>query len=79
MAKQTCCGKDFEKLGKKIHKMAKKEGLIAITNRLKLFIHGKPCRRWWFAYEEKNILISAEYGLVDAEAMEFLERGLKKD
>ena len=80
MVKRTCCGKDFEKLGKKIQKIAKKEGLIAITNRLKLFIHGEPCRRWWFAEKKKNhILISAEYGLVDAEAMEFLERGLKED
>ncbi len=77
MAKQTCCGKDFEKLGVKINKMAKKEGLIAITNRLKLFIGGKPCRRWWFADKKKNVLISVEYGLVDAEAVEFLERGLK--
>ncbi len=79
MAKRTGCGKDFEKLGKKINKMAKKEGLVAITNRLKLFIHGKPCRRWWFADNKTNVLISAEYGLVDAEAMEFLERGLEKD
>ena len=78
MAKRTCCGKDFEKLGKEINKMAKKEGLIAITNRLKLFIHGKPCRRWWFADKKTKVLISVEYGLVDAEAVEFLERGLKK-
>ena len=77
MAKRKCCGKDFEKLGAKINKMAKKEGLIAITNRVKLFIGGKPCRRWWFAEKKKNILISVEYGLVDEEAVEFLERGLK--
>lgn len=77
MAKRTCCGKDFEKLGAKINKMAKKEGLIAITNRLKMFIGGKPCRRWWFADKKKNVLISVEYGLVDAEALEFLESGLK--
>ena len=78
MAKQKCCGKDFEKLGKEIRRLAKNEGLIAITNRLKLFIHGKPCRRWWFAEKKKNVLISVEYGLVDAEAMEFLQRGLKE-
>jgi len=77
MAKRTCCGKDFEKLGKSINKMAKKEGLISITNRLKLFIHGKPCRRWWFADKKTMVLISVEYGLVDAEAEEFLKRGLK--
>jgi len=78
MAKQKCCGKDFEKLGKEIQKIAKKEGLIAITNRLKLFIHGKPCRRWWFADKKRKVLISVEYGLVDKEAMEFLQRGLEK-
>lgn len=44
--------KDFKKQGKIIYKLAKKQGLIAITNRLALFIDGKPCRRWWFA--EKN-------------------------
>jgi hypothetical protein len=79
MAKRTCCGKDFEKLGKEINKMAKKEGLLSITNRMKLFIHGKPCRRWWFADKKTNLLISVEYGLVDGEAVEFLERGLKKN
>ncbi|MCF8056973.1 MAG: hypothetical protein K9K37_10080 [Desulfocapsa sp.] len=79
MAKQTCCSKDFEKLGKKINKMAKEEGLLAITNRMKLFIYGKPCRRWWFADKKTKVLISVEYGLVDAEAVEFLERGQKKE
>jgi hypothetical protein len=79
MAKRTGCGKDFEKFGKEINTMAKKEGLIAITNRLKLFIHGKPCRRWWFADKKTKVLISVEYGLVDPEAMEFLERGMKKE
>ena len=79
MAKQKCYGKDFEKLGGKIQKMAKKEGLIAITNRLKLFNDGKPCRRWWFCEKKTNVLLSVEYGLVDMEAVEFLERGLKKD
>ena len=78
MAKQKCCGKDFEKMGKEIQKLAKKEGLIAITNRLKLFIHGKPCRRWWFAEKKRKVLISVEYGLVDEEALEFLQRGLKE-
>jgi len=78
MAKQKCCGKDFEKLGKEIRQLAKKEGLIAITNRLKLFIHRKPCRRWWFAEKKRKVLISVEYGLVDEEALEFLQRGLKE-
>jgi len=78
MTKNKGAGKDFAKLGKKIHKMAKDEGLIAIPNRLKLFIHGKPDRRWWFADKKKGVLISAEYGLVDKEAVEFLQRGSKK-
>jgi hypothetical protein len=39
--------KDFKKQGKAIIKLAKKQGLIAITNRLALFID-KTCRRWWF-------------------------------
>jgi len=71
-------GKDFEKLNKEIRKMAKKLGLIAINNRRKLFIHGKPGRRWWFADKEMDVLISAEYGLVDSEALEFLCRALNK-
>lgn len=77
MAKKKGAGKEFANLGKEIHKMAKTEGLIAIPNRLKLFIHGKPDRRWWFADKKKGVLISAEYGLVDKEAVEFLKRGLK--
>jgi len=71
-------GKDFEKLNKKIRKMAKKQGLIAINNRLKLFIHGKPGRRWWFADKKMDVLISAEHGLVDSEALDFLSRAEKK-
>jgi len=78
MAKKKGAGKEFTKLGREIHKMANKQDLIAIPNRLKLFIHGKPTRRWWFADTKKEVLISAEYGLVDAEAFEFLKRGLKK-
>ncbi len=64
--------KDFKKLGKAISKLAKKQGLIAITNRVSLFIEGKPCRRWWFADKKNGILISVEYGLIDREAMNFL-------
>ncbi|MEN8200095.1 MAG: hypothetical protein ABFR63_08485 [Thermodesulfobacteriota bacterium] len=78
MAKKINAGKEFAKLGKEIKKMAKKEGLIAFHNRLKLFIHGKPARRWWFVDKGKDVLISAEYGLVDQEAVEFLKRGQKK-
>ena len=78
MAKKKGVGKEFAKLGKEIQKMAKEEGLIAIHNRLKLFIHGKPGRRWWFADKKKGVLLSAEYGLIDKEAVEFLERGLEK-
>ena len=45
---QTLCthsAKDFKKQGKRISKLAKKNSLTAITNRLSLFIDGKPCRR----------------------------------
>lgn len=66
--------KDFKKQGKTIAKLAKKQGLIAITNRLSLFIDGRPCRRWWFADKDKGVLLSVEYGLVDKEAMNFLTR-----
>ncbi len=72
---QTICvhsAKDFKKQGKNIAKLAKKQGLIAITNRISLFIDGKPCRRWWFADKKTEILLSVEYGLIDKEAMNFL-------
>lgn len=77
MAKQKHAGKEFEKLGKTIQKTAKEIGLLAVPNRLKLFINGKPGRRWWFVDKQKLVLISAEYGLVDSEAMEFLAKGQK--
>jgi len=64
--------KDFKKQGKLIVKMAKKQGLVAITNRLALFIDGKTCRRWWFADKKSGVLLSVEYGLIDREAMTFL-------
>ncbi len=64
--------KDFTKLGKTITKLAKKQGLIAITNRDSLFIDGKPCRRWWFADKKNSLLLSVEYGLIDKEAVNFL-------
>lgn len=64
--------KEFKKQAKTIFKLAKKQGLIAITNRLSLFIDGKPCRRWWFADKEKQVLLSVEYGLIDHEAIVFL-------
>ncbi len=67
----------FEKLGKKILGQAKKQGLIAINNRAKLFIDGRPNRRWWFADKKKNLLISVEFGLCDEEALAMLERNAK--
>ncbi len=77
MAKKltTLCvhsAKDFKAQGKVITKLAKKSDLIAITNRLSLFIDGKPCRRWWFADKNNGVLLSVEYGLVDHEAINFL-------
>ncbi len=72
---QTICvhsAKDFKKQGKNITKLAKKQGLIAITNRISLFIDGKPCRRWWFADKKTEVLLSVEYGLIDKEAVNFL-------
>ncbi len=64
--------KDFKKQGKVITTLAKKQGLLAITNRLSLFIDGKPCRRWWFADKKNDVLLSVEYGLIDKEAVNFL-------
>lgn len=64
----------FEKLGKKIRKRAKKEGLTVICNRSRLFIDGRPKRRWWFADEKTGILVSEEYGLCDDEAVAKLDR-----
>jgi len=72
---QSLCvhsAKDFKKQGKDISKLAKKLDLIAITNRLALFIDGKPCRRWWFASKKTGLLLSVEYGLIDREAINFL-------
>ena len=63
--------KEFKKQGKAIIKLAKKQGLIAISNRLSLFID-KPCRRWWFADKNSGVLLSVEYGLIDREAINFL-------
>ncbi len=63
--------KDFNKQGKAIIKLAKKQGLIAISNRLALFID-KPCRRWWFADKKSGVLLSVEYGMIDREAINFL-------
>ncbi|MFH2122845.1 MAG: hypothetical protein ABIJ50_05110 [Pseudomonadota bacterium] len=63
--------KDFNKQGKAITQLAKKQGLIAITNRLSLFID-KTCRRWWFADKKSGVLLTAEYGLIDSEAINFL-------
>ncbi|MBU0664445.1 MAG: hypothetical protein KJ990_07880 [Proteobacteria bacterium] len=63
--------KDFNSQGKAIIKLAKQQGFIAITNRLSLFID-KTCRRWWFADKKSGVLLSAEYGLIDKEAINFL-------
>lgn len=81
MAKKTealCVhsAKDFKNQGKVITKLAKKNNLIAITNRLELFIDGKPCRRWWFADKKSGVLLSVEYGLVDNEAINFLTNAI---
>lgn len=64
--------KEFKKQGKIITKLAKQQGLIALTNRVALFIDGKPCRRWWIADKKTNVLLSVEYGLIDKEAINFL-------
>lgn len=76
--KEKQLGKEFEKLGKKIFSQAKKQGLIAINNRVKLFIHGRPNRRWWFADKKNGLLISVEYGLCDDEALAMLQRNTTK-
>jgi len=65
---------EFEKNDKKIRKQAKKQGLTAISNRTRLFIDGRPKRRWWFADAKTGILISEEYGLCDDEALAKLAR-----
>lgn len=70
--------KEFEKLGKKIFSQAEKQGLIAINNRARLFIDGRPNRRWWFADKKNGLLISVEFGLCDEEALAMLERNTKK-
>jgi len=64
--------KNFKKQGKVIMRLARELGLIAMTNRLSLFIDGKPCRRWWFADKKNGVLLSVEYGLIDREAINFL-------
>ena len=71
----VCSEKDFKKQGKAIIKLAKKQGLIAITNRLSLFID-KTCRRWWFADKSSGVLLSVEYGLIDSEAINFLTNNI---
>ncbi|MGW8193916.1 MAG: hypothetical protein ACWGOX_06585 [Desulforhopalus sp.] len=67
--------KEFKKQGKAIIKLAKKQGLVTVTNRLSLFID-KTCRRWWFADKASGVLLSAEYGLIDSEAIKFLTNEL---
>jgi hypothetical protein len=66
--------KEFEKNGKKIFSLARKQGLIAVNNRARLFIDGRPGRRWWFADKKNNLLISVEYGLCDDEALALLAK-----
>ena len=70
--------KEFEKQGKKIVSQAKKQGMIAINNRAKLFIDGHPSRRWWFADRKSNLLISVEFGLCDDEALAMLATNAAK-
>ncbi|WP_319550252.1 hypothetical protein [Desulfogranum marinum] len=66
--------KDFEKTGKQIRKQAKKQGMLVISNRARLFIDGRPKRRWWFADATSGILVSEEHGLCDDEALAKLAR-----
>lgn len=66
--------KEFEKNDKKIRKQAKKLGMIVISNRARLFIDGRPKRRWWFADAKTGILVSEEHGLCDDEALAKLDR-----
>ena len=75
--KQKKIAREFEKQWKKIFSQARKQGLIAINNRAKLFIDGRPARRWWFADKKTNLLISVEFGLCDDEALSMLERNKK--
>jgi hypothetical protein len=75
--KEKKIAREFEKQGKKIFSEAKKQGLIAINNRSKLFIDGRPARRWWFADKKTNLLISVEFGLCADEALAMLERNRK--
>ncbi len=66
--------KKFEKTNKQIRKQAKKQGMIVISNRTRLFIDGRPNRRWWFADAKSGILVSEEHGLCDDEALAKLAR-----
>ncbi|WP_153305773.1 hypothetical protein [Desulfogranum mediterraneum] len=66
--------KGFEKKGKKIRSQARKQGLMVMSNRARLFIDGRPNRRWWFADAKSGILVSEEYGLCDDEALAKLAR-----
>ncbi|NOQ46270.1 MAG: hypothetical protein GQ559_06315 [Desulfobulbaceae bacterium] len=72
--KRKKVAKEFEKLGKKIHRQSKKQGMMVICNRARLFIDGRPNRRWWFADTKTGILVSEEYGLCDDEALAKLAR-----
>jgi len=79
MGAKVCMGgkktaKKFKKLDKKIRRQAKKQGLTAISNRARLFIDGRPNRRWWFSEDKTGILVSEEYGLCDEEAVAKLNR-----
>jgi len=76
--KKKKIAKEFEKQGKKIINQAKKQGLIAISNRARLFIDGRPSRRWWFAAKKNQLLISVEFGLCDDEALAMLARNATK-
>ncbi len=78
MAEKKKGAKDFEKQGKKIMSLAKQQGLIAINNRTRFFVDGRPHRRWWFADKTNNLLISVEFGLCDDEAWAMLQRNTKK-
>ena len=76
MMKEKCIkvAKEFETQGNKIRSLAKKQGMMVICNRARLFIDGRPNRRWWFADAKTEILVSEEYGLCDDEALTKLAR-----
>lgn len=48
--------KKFEKQGKMIRGQAKKQGMMVISNRARLFIDGRPKRRWGLPMQNQKYL-----------------------